>query len=338
MTSTLPKPAQDPESIELLSLGTIVTSVLQESLRLGLYEMLQTPQTCAQVATALGVAPGPMAALLGLLEAQGLLLVQDGAYTNSPVASEFLVSSSPFYQGDCLRLHEATFGHIATDLSDLLRSPAGMCKDVGCAFAAADRVRGVLQYAMRGSLQDAVAIIGALPGFGEMRRMCDVGGNHGRYSTALLDLNTRLCATIVDLPAVAAAVEETCRGAGYGQRLAVVPCDLRADSLPRGEYDLVLASHVLHILGAELETVVGRLAHSLAPGGWFVTQSLNPQTGASAVCRAAMDLVAALTVGTRHVVDPKELERILRPLGFTDFRTAATGPRASNLLLAARKR
>ena len=69
-------------------------------------------------------------------------------------------------------------------------------------------MKSMEQGVMVGSIQDATEFISALPEFPDLLRMCDLGGNHGFYTMALLNRNPQLRGMICDLPEVVKLAKE----------------------------------------------------------------------------------------------------------------------------------
>ena len=222
-------------------------------------------------------------------------------------------------------------------MPSLLRKPGGAGDHTHEEHISSDSLRGVLQYAMRGLLQDTTEFIASLPGFAEISSMCDVGGNHGGYAMALLDRNPQMKAVILDLPSVAPAIEEFCRQAGYGERLSVLSADLRTDELPRSAYDLVLVSHVLQMFRDEFGETVAKIGACIKPGGWFVSNHMNPEGGADSRFIATVNFGACLVAGVNHLISQEDLSSALSRAGFGEVVTGRIGPNEVNLILAARK-
>src|SRR5215470_12403572 len=57
------------------------------------------PMTADQIATAIGIAPTRLRLLLYSLVVAGLLTEQDGRFSNTPEANQFLVKGNPSYIG-----------------------------------------------------------------------------------------------------------------------------------------------------------------------------------------------------------------------------------------------
>ena len=304
------KPYHEFESIEALSLEMITSRALLESVRMKLFDRLEASQTAEQISSALGTLEPATEALLELLTAKQLLEKTGSEYRNNPAASEFLVTSSPFYQGESLEFHADYSQRVVAEMGSLFRGNEGDRMWTSPRRATPEALRGIAQYAVRGSLQDAVDFITALPGFADWQSMCDIGGNHGRYSMALVDENPGLTSEIVDLPGLIPAIETLCEEAGYRDRISAVACDLRTETLLKEAYDLVFASHVLHVFADDLKPVIEKIAAALKPGGQLVFQGLNPEAGGNSDRKAIRELVTRLMGHATHFIRQEKLEAV----------------------------
>ncbi len=333
----LSKPRHQFEAVETLLMGGLLAGALHESVRLGLYDLLETPKRAGEVATNLGTHPAATEALLSLL-AQNRLLRRHGAhYSNTPVASEFLVRSSPFYQGTAIDIQQSRCEQTVRALPDLLKEPGQARPNVGKRFASPKAVAGMMQHAVRGSLQDAVGAVSALPGFAGFRHLCDIGGNHGQYALALLGLNPLLRATIADLPEVTEVVAPMLADVEHGDRLSFLPCDLHVDALPEETYDIVLASLVLQIFADDLGAFIARIRAGIVPGGWFVSQNLDFDNRKNRFYTLGTNLMSRLMAGIDHCLLQQSQEEALRNAGFRIVSSGSSGNGRINRMLIARK-
>ena len=96
------KPGQSFEPIEEVFLKGIVSNAILESVRMGLFDALEKPCTIQELSISLGIPDSCMGSLLSLLETTGTIVRNDITFRNSELASEFLVRTSPYYQGQIL--------------------------------------------------------------------------------------------------------------------------------------------------------------------------------------------------------------------------------------------
>jgi len=335
------KPTCIFEPIEELMIEAITAKVVEESVRLKLFDHLEDPKMSADIGKILKTNTRITESLLDVLEAKGLVTRNGETYVNTPLAAEFLVSGSPFWQGEFLLSHRTRHEVLATDLSDLLRGRARAPKNVPARkWSSIEALTTLVQFSLQGTLQDMVNFILALPGFPAMRRMSDIGGNHGRYAMTLLDENPGMSADVLDMPSVVPTMEALFRDAGYGARLSAQPFDLRHDCLPDAAYDLVLVSHVLHMFAKSLPQVAKTIAAGTAPGGWFVSQTINPDGMGSPTVKSVRQLTTRMMGVNSHWLTEKDLETMRAALsdeGFGDFVVCPAGPNETNLIFAARK-
>lgn len=337
---TLSRPASSFEPAETLLMETVVASAFLESVRVKLYDALETPKSLSQIAGALGTSESATATFLDALATRGFIEKSESLYSNSLMASEYLASGSPFYQGDAIRFLQGSYAYVAQEMPSLLQTPKGRQTWSGGQWAKTDTLNGLAQHALQGSLQDVVDFIASLPEFPSMRMMADIGGSHGRYTIELLNQNRKMTAEICDLPHMVPAIETLCREAGYDSRITVRGFDLKNDALPQSNYDLALVSHVLHLFVADLPAVVSTIADSIRPGGWFVAQHLDPEGGPSPMHKNVREMVTRLMGYRTHYLTANDLSALRRTLdakGFTDFSATPTGPQKMSLLLAAKK-
>lgn len=334
------KPVCDFGPIESMRASGLVFQFARQATRLGLFDALNgRPLAAATVAERFGWRPEPTRALLEVLAAAGFLVAGGEGYRNAPLAAEFLVSSAPFFQGQALELQQHFDTGVLTAFAALLRGETDALGASDGTWATAAAMDGLAQGARLGALQDLTAWVADLPGFGDLRLLCDLGGNHGEYALALLDANPELRAEVYDLPEVArqARAREAVRG--RGDRLTFVGLDLGREGPPPGRYDLVLASHVLYAFAADLEPVLGRIFTALRPAGWFVSHHRRPDGGG---CGA--DLPAkAMACSTRLAgypacgLDPWALAETLRRVGFAPEVRLGGCQGGRGALLAARR-
>jgi ubiquinone/menaquinone biosynthesis C-methylase UbiE len=337
------RPEHDFSGIESTLIDGIASRLFMESVRVKLFDIMESPVTPDQISRHISLDRPILQAVLDFLEARKLVVNSDGCYVNSPQAAEFLVSSSPFYQGNILEMQEQIGDSACAAMRAFLRDQPVKYheSDYGKKKSSAGNMNfllGPAQFAMRGTLQDAVAFIVDLPQFMSAKKMCDIGGNHGHYTTALLDRNPSLSAVIADIPKITGLVEPGFQNSDYRDRISVLPFDLRRDTLPEQSYDLVLSSFVLHIFAENFHETIKKIAGSLQSGGVFVTQNMDPGTQYGCQKEKTVREVTTKMLGyPTHFLNQELLEDALREAGFADYRVQRTGPDKSSYILAAVK-
>ena len=114
--------------------------------------------------------------------------------------------------------------------------------------------------------QVAACVAGRLPAQ-QGGHVLDLGGGHGRYGHALVELGFRV--TLLDRPVIVDLARER-----YGDALTYVVGDFLEDPLG-GPYDAVLLSNIVHGLGPdENRRLLPRVGEALRPGGLVVVKDM----------------------------------------------------------------
>jgi len=102
------------------------------------------------------------------------------------------------------------------------------------------------------------------------RRMLDIGGSHGLYSTSFCRQYPTLQAEILDLPVAVQYATPLLEEDAMGSRVTFRPGDALTDSLGDREWDFIFVSQLLHHFTAEMnQALCERIARALKPGGVF---------------------------------------------------------------------
>ncbi len=332
------KPTENYNAIETVMMSGLAFKTILESVRVGLFDTLEKDsKSSLMVAEEMGFDQAGTEALLNLLTAHDLLEKSGESYKNTPCASEFLVSTSPFFQGHSMEMHNRFNEAISEDIAGLLRGERQIRSVIDENWGLDDSMNGTAQHALLGAVQDTTDFTKRLPGFMQMRSMCDIGGNHGEFSMELLDLNAELCGEIADLPHVAKTSNKRIENCGYSERLKAFACDLRKESLGSDKYDLVLASHVLYAFTDDLEDLLCNIYESLRPGGWFVSHHLNAGGDFNEHYINAVQFITRLSGYKSHLISEPLLSSALKESWFSEIISSTAGLNDTKLILAAKK-
>jgi len=318
-----------------------VPDVINTAIELGLFEALaEEPMDARRLAAKLGTIENLTETFANTLVALKLLEKSGDEYSLAPMAAEFLVKSSPAYQGGMIAMG-LKFGQVMSQMSHILKSsPVRSPEAESDMWLNIDAMKSIGQGVMGGSIQEVTEFITSLPEFPNLRHMCDLAGSHGFYTMALLDKNPQLRGTIVDLPKVAELAKDLVVEMGYGDRIDTIGADLETNN-PIGEgYDLVLASHVLYIWKGHLEDIFEKINKAMVPGGVFVSNHLSMAGDeCGPVSEMMVELMTQLGGYPTHHLSEAELKKALERCGFGNFtvRPAEEGRQYRSLILVARK-
>ena len=102
------------------------------------------------------------------------------------------------------------------------------------------------------------------------RKMLDIGGSHGYYSVLLCRRHQRLRAVVLDLPEAVGHAAPLLAAEGMGDRVVHRAGDALTDDLGVGEYEIVIASQLVHHFSEEQNRKLAvRVARALKPGGIY---------------------------------------------------------------------
>ncbi len=333
-----PTPKTSLAPVEHVLMESISAQAIIDAVRMNLFDHLSgKPMSAATLAETMELKAEPLEAMLDVLVDRRLLTIDGRTYANTEMAEEYLVSSSPLYQGKALDLQHSHNELLRRSLPTLLKGGEMERQKTDEAWAEGDTMDGTLQHALNGQLQGAVAYLKNLPEFASFRTMADIGGNHGHYSMELLEQNSDLTSTILDLPHVTGPAMQRCSRLGYADRISCKPFDLRNDELPAEAYDFVFASHILYACVNDFEKTFGNIHRSIKPGGCFASHHLSPEGGASPLYRTNVELITRLMGYETHFLSRQDLEKSLTAAGFGGFTHIFTGCDGQTLLLVARK-
>lgn len=333
-----PTPKTSLAPVEDILMESFSAQSIIAALDMKLFDQLSHgPMSAAELAKVMGFKAKPVEALLDLLTHRKILEANGTGYTNSPMAEEYLLTTSPLYQGRAMAKQHAHNQLLQHDFTTLLKGEPARRQKTDDSWSKADTMDAMLQNAIKGQLQGAVNHLKELPEFPSFRTMADIGGSHGHYSMELMEHNPHLTSTIMDLPDVSEAASLRCKALGYAGRITCQPFDIRTDTLPEAAHDLVFISHMLYGCTDMLEAVFANIHQSLKPGGCFVSHHFAPEGGASKKYQTNIELITRLMGYDSHFITRTDLEGPLSRCGFSNMTHTFTGVDGQTLLLVARK-
>ena len=335
----IPGPISDFSAVNTLMNEAIIAKAVMAAVEIRLFDVLEEgPVDSTALAGRLGAVSDRLEPLLEVLEALGLLVRSGERYGNSAVASEYLVSTAPLFQGGYMALTMRYTAILEDSIAELLRG--GECDrskgDMG--WEVAEMMDGSAQHALAGGLQAVIECVCGLPGFDGFRAMCDIGGNHGLFTMGILARNGSMHGTIYDLPPVIEQTRLRIEGKGFGGRVTAQGFDLTKGAFPEARFDLALASHVLYPFRHDLPGMIGKIAGCLKPGGWFVSHhSYGWNEPGDRLEKGALELITRLAGFKSHFIEKDELSEALEITGFAPPEFHPVPGRRLHLVTLARK-
>ena len=243
------------------------SKILFTALQGGVFPLLESPMTAAEVAARLGWDERGTRMLLNGLIALDLADKDDqGRYCNAPIASACLAPGAPMDQTAILN-HKAHGWEAWAHLDELVRTG----KPYPRGERSTEQLRAFICGMKNIARESANAMVEAVD-ITPYKNMLDVGGGPGTYSHACLRKAPDMRATIFDLPEVLPIAKEEAAAAGLLDRMDFVAGDLTRDPLGNG-HDLVLLSNIIHSFGPQTNQALIRKCHqALVPGGMLIVK------------------------------------------------------------------
>lgn len=295
------------------------------AVRLGIFDQLEeAPQSAGQLAASLNLNAGALGRLLDGCVALGLLTRTDGEYRNTPVASRFLVKSSPHTLSGYITYSDRSLFALWSHLDDAIREGTNRWAQ---AFGSRDALfdyyfrdpeaTASFMQGMHGFGQLSSAAIAAAFDLTRFTHLVDLGGATGHLAVAACERYPHLKATVFDLPRIAPFAPAT-------DRINFVTGDFFADPLPPA--DLYALGRILHDWDDErIRLLLGKIAASLGPGGGLlIVEALLNDDRSGPVYATMQDLnMLVCTDGRERTFD--EYRTLLEAAGFTNVEYKRTG-------------
>lgn len=254
-----------PDTINRLEAGVPPALALLAGMELDVFSPLaKGPRSAAMLAAELGVDGERLSRLLYALVLTNLITHENGHFTNSPEATEFLVKGKPRYIGGG---HELTREIWEADLrsAESIRrgAPAALHDFTGMDEASLIAfLRGMIPFAMATG-----RALGRQFDFSGVGSIVDVGGGSGAALAGLMEQHATMRGTLFELPSVARAASTLMGDFPCRDRITVRTGDITTEPLTES-HDVALLRALVQVLSPE--DAAKAIAHAVAglrPGG-----------------------------------------------------------------------
>ena len=272
MGSTSPLLDLDAESVNELARCFWYSSILRAGIKLGVFNLLETEVLASgEVADRIGGVPGYVHAFLDSCVVLDLLARHGDEYTNSPLASKFLVEGKKEYVGDHA-LHHTNTWTLWGRLDEIIKEgKTQLPYETGYVDASTYWTNYMMGQHNRAASGQAYHLVKNLDLRGK-RKLLDLGGGTASYSIALCGANPQLRAVVVDQPEPLSIARPMVEEHDLQDRITLLEGDLFAVPLEK-DFDAALISGVVLIKSEKDCRRLFELAyHSLLPGGLIVVQ------------------------------------------------------------------
>ncbi|XP_028359551.1 probable bifunctional dTTP/UTP pyrophosphatase/methyltransferase protein [Phyllostomus discolor] len=333
-----------PTAIVELIDGFKGSKALFTACKMKVFDLLgdEGPLSGADVARKIGASEGGTGQLLDVCAGLGLLDKTEGGYSNTPLATLYLLSDGEYSLHSYVMVHEELVWPFYSYLDFAVREgivqaqrALGTAGEDHYQFFFPNREKK-LQFmrAMHGHTKVAARHVATAFDLSGFTSACDLGGSTGALAYELARQYPGLKVTIFDLPEVIEdAVFFKPHGPEAGQ-VSFVPGDFFQDTLP--EADLYIVSKILHNWPDDkVHQLLSRISRSCKPGGGLlVAEQLLDEDK----CRPLPALMMSLNMTVLFQARERSLSEyrsLLQAHGFTDVRAVRTGS-TSDAVLATR--
>lgn len=302
------------------------------ALELGVFERLERgPAKADALASELSLNADAAERLLDACVGSGLLGKRDGAYSNLPVASAYLVRSSPQalvgYIDYSNRVGYRMWGDLETAIRKgihLWETTFGLKGDIFAHFFKTEEAKRTFLMGMHGmGMLSSPCVVESFD-LGRFKHLVDLGGATGHLTIEAVRRYPNLKGTVFDLPPVVVVAREFIDRSPDKARLGVVAGDFFKDPLP--EADLFALGRILHDWSAEkirllLSKVCARLPSG---GGLLIAERLlnDEKTGPLQGQLQSLNMLVC-TEGKERTA--AEYRAMLLAAGFKDVQARETG-------------
>jgi SAM-dependent methyltransferase len=254
-----------PETVNRLRAGVDAGFAMLAGMQLDLFTPLKAgPMTAEQLAAAIGVRAGRLHLLLYVLVVAGLLNEQDGVFSNTAEANQFLVKGEPSYIGN---RHAAIAMRWRENFktADSIRSGVPQAK-LDFSNSPPEELEKFLRNINASTVPSARALLQRAD-FSSVKTLLDVACGGAGIARTITKACPHISATALDLAQVAPIAQKLVSEGGASDRVKVLAADIVNGPLS-GAYDAAVARAFLQVLSAQdARRALQNIGAVLNPGG-----------------------------------------------------------------------
>ena len=322
MANVIPR----PETITKLRYAADSALAMLAGMQLDVFTPLKEgPKTIEDIASDLGINSSRLHLLMYSLVDGGLLTEDQGLFSNTPEAHQFLVKGSPAYIGDW---HSTFSNRWIRNLKIAESIRAG--KPVAKLDFSKSSEEELEKYFRRINLLTVAAAHSLLEryDFSSTKTLADVGCGAAGIALTVTNACPHIQATAIDLPQVVPITQKIIDSEGATQRIRVLTADVLSGPLP-GAYDTVVLRAVLQVLSSEdARLAVKNVAPAVRRGGTiYIIGHILDDTRTSPPEALGFNLTSISQFDSGESYTEQEHRSWLSEAGFTDIE-------CSNFMLA----
>lgn len=275
------------------------------------------PRTAEELADVLGVDSRKLSPLLYALVVAGVLVVEDGAFANTPESDHYLVKGREEYIGNLCEAFEERW-RWALRTAESIRTGKPQAAHDYAAMSGAER-DAFFRDLHPNALETGRMLADEL-NLAERRHLVDVGGGSGGLAIAACERCPELRATVIELPSITPITETIVAESGLSERIAVVAHDAVAGP-PPVRCDVAVFRAVLQVLAHdEARAAVINVGRTIEAGGTMcILSRVLKDSRLEPAQTVAQNLVFLNIYDGGQAYTVGEHRAWLRDAGFPDF-------------------
>ncbi len=331
-------PITDVREISRIAYGFKASKALFVGIDLELFRRLsKCEKTLTSLAEETGVAENRLETLLTALTSLGLLVNDEGWYSNAPASEGYLVKGNPAYFGDYFKLQTDQFIFPAYNhLGALIRgqgTPSDW-RDYESVMQNTETAERFSKGQHAGSLGPAIALSKQVD-LSTNSSLLDVAGGSGAFTIMLCKRNPGLSATIFDFPTALPVARDFIAEAGLDKRVEFFGGNAITRDWPQG-HDAVLMSYLFSAVGADaIPILLGKAHETLPPGGTLIVHDFMVENDKAGPRDAALwFLTCMFNCPEALVLTPGMLSEQIKRAGFENMDVRDLIPGLTKTILA----
>lgn len=302
------------------------------AMELGFFERLaQSPAGAEAIAREKGLNADAAERLLDACVGMDLLAKKDGVYSNLPVASTYLVRSSPQalvgYIDYSNRVGYRMWGDLETAIrkgTHLWETTYGLKGNIFDHFFKTEDSKRDFLLGMHGMGMLSSPLVVRAFDLGKFSLLVDLGGATGHLALEAVKRYPKLRATVFDLPPVVAAAKQFIATQPDGARVGTVAGDFFADPLP--EADLFALGRILHDWSLDkIRVLLKKICDRLPKGGALLIAERLLNVDKTGPLRGQLQSLNMLCCTEGKERNAAEYRALLLEAGFSDAQSRETG-------------
>lgn len=258
-------PTPQPNKVKQLSFAADAALAMLAGMQLDVFTPLKNaPKTAEELANTIGVGSARLRLLLYCLVAAELLTEQEGRFSNTPDADQFLVKGSPSYMGN---MHASLSMRWSSSLktAESIRTGAPQGK-LDFSHSSERELESFLRAINVRTVSAARGLVEHYD-FASAKTLVDVGSGGAGLAITITKACPHIQASAIDLPQVAPIAQKIVEEEGATDRVKVIAANVVAGPLP-GSYDVAVLRGFLQVLSSQdARLAVKHIAGAVNPGG-----------------------------------------------------------------------